>query len=170
VRNDSIVLKDGETIPAGLTIWSAGIQPTELVQNSAFAKDCRGRIVVNSRLQVVGHQDIFGLGDCSFIPEKEYPTTAQVAQQQGKYLGKALNEWARGVAPKPFWYLHQGMLAYIGNNKALAETPAGGLRGWMAWLMWRSVYLTKLVSLRNKVLVVFDWCKARLFGRDLSHF
>lgn len=170
VRADSVVLKDGKVIPAGLTIWSAGIRPTELVSSSAFSKDPKGRIVVNNRLQVVDQHDIFALGDCSFIPGKEYPTTAQVAQQQGKYLGKSLNVWAREGTPKPFWYLHQGMLAYIGNRKGLAETPAGGLRGWMAWLMWRSVYLTKLVSLRNKVLVLFDWCKARMFGRDLSHF
>lgn len=170
VRDDCVVLKDGEVIPAGLTIWSAGIRPTELVDTTDFSKDPRGRIVVNSRLQVTYHQDIFALGDCSFIPGKEYPTTAQVAQQQGKYLGKELNTWAAGRTPKPFWYLHQGMLAYIGNRKGLAETPGGGLSGWVAWLMWRSVYLTKLVSLRNKVLVLFDWCKARLFGRDLSHF
>ena len=170
VRDDSVVLNDGEVIPAGLTIWSAGIRPTELAQNTPFTKEARGRIVVNSRLQVADHQDIFALGDCSFIPGKEYPTTAQVAQQQGKYLGKALDVWARGETHKPFWYFHQGMLAYVGNRKGLAETPAGGLRGWMAWLMWRWVYLTKLVSLRNKVLVVFDWLKARLFGRDLSHF
>jgi NADH:ubiquinone reductase (non-electrogenic) len=170
VREGAVVLKEGEVIPAGVTIWSAGIRPTELVDKCDFSKDPRGRIVVNSRLQVVDHQDIFALGDCSFIPGREYPTTAQVAQQQGKYLGKALNAWTRGETPKPFWYFHQGMLAYVGNGKGLAETPAGGLRGWVAWLMWRSVYLTKLVSLRNKVLVLFDWSKARLFGRDLSHF
>lgn len=170
VREGCVVLQDGEVIPAGVTVWSAGIRPTELIEKSAFSKDSRGRIVVNSRLQATFAQDVFAVGDCSFIPGKEYPTTAQVAQQQGKYLGKALNAWAKGVTPPPFWYLHQGMLAYIGNRKALAETPGGGIRGWMAWLMWRSVYLTKLVSLRNKVLVLFDWCKARLFGRDLSHF
>lgn len=170
VREDCVVLKDGEIIPAGITIWSAGIRPTELIEKSSFSKDNRGRIVVNSRLQATYQHDIFALGDCSFIPGKEYPTTAQVAQQQGKYLGKALNSWAKGQTPPPFWYLHQGMLAYIGNRKGLAETPGGGLRGWVAWLMWRSVYITKLVSLRNKVLVLFDWCKARIFGRDLSHF
>jgi NADH:ubiquinone reductase (non-electrogenic) len=170
VREDAVVLSDGEVLPAGMTIWSAGIRPTDLAQSITFSKDTRGRIVVNSYLQTADHQDIFALGDCSFIPGKEYPTTAQVAQQQGKYLGKALNVWAKGGTPRPFWYFHQGMLAYVGNNKGLAETPAGGLRGWMAWIMWRWVYLTKLVSLRNKVLVVFDWLKARLFGRDLSQF
>lgn len=171
VREDCIVLKGGEEVPAGITVWSAGIRATDLVKRSPFELDRRGRIVVNSRLQVMYHNDIFALGDCSFIPGKEYATTAQVAQQQGKYLGKALNTWARGETPAPFWYLHQGMLAYIGAGKGLAETPLGsGLRGWIAWIMWRSVYLTKLVSIRNKVLVLFDWAKARIFGRELSTF
>ena len=44
--------------------------------------------------------------------------------------------------------------------------PAGIAAG----LFWRSVYLTKLVSLANKAKVLFDWVKARLFGRDLSRF
>lgn len=169
VKAQSVLLRSGEEIPAGLTVWSAGIAPRDIVRMSPFALDPRGRIVVNSRLQVDGYPDIFALGDCSLVSGKDYATTAQVAQQQGKYLGRALNRWAKAKTPRPFWYLHQGMLAYIGNRKALAETPGGGLRGWVAWLMWRSVYLTKLVSVRNKVLVLFDWAKSRIFGRDLSH-
>jgi NADH:ubiquinone reductase (non-electrogenic) len=171
VKSDAVVLKSGEEIPSGLTIWSAGVTTQPFVKSSPFALTDNGRIIVNEKLQVADHENVFALGDCASVAGKNYPTTAQVAQQQGKYLGKALNTWARGVSPKPFWYLHQGMLAYIGSSKGLAETPGGGgLRGWVAWLMWRSVYLTKLVSLRNKVLVLFDWLKARLFGRDLSQF
>lgn len=168
VRADSVVLRGGEEIPAGLTVWSAGIAPRDFIKSAPFNFDVRGRIVVDSRLRVENYPGIFALGDCAAVTGKEYATTAQVAQQQGRYLGKALNLWAKGRTPRAFWYLHQGMLAYIGNRKALAETPGGGLRGFIAWMMWRSVYLTKLVSIRNKVLVLFDWAKARIFGRDLS--
>ena len=34
----------------------------------------------------------------------------------------------------------------------------------------RGVYLTKQVSFRNRVLILFDWIKAQVFGRDLSNF
>lgn len=34
----------------------------------------------------------------------------------------------------------------------------------------RSVYITKQVSFRNRVLILFDWMKAQVFGRDLSNF
>jgi NADH:ubiquinone reductase (non-electrogenic) len=62
------------------------------------------------------------------------------------------------------------MLAYIGAGKALADLPHVRWSGRSAWIFWRSVYLTKLVGLANKVKVLFDWAKARAFGRDLSRF
>ena len=62
------------------------------------------------------------------------------------------------------------MLAYIGGGRALAQVSGVEWSGRGAWLFWRSVYLTKLVSLSNKVKVLFDWFKARAFGRDLSRF
>jgi hypothetical protein len=55
-------------------------------------------------------------------------------------------------------------------GKALADLPQAKWAGWTAWLFWRSVYITKLVSFSNKVKVLFDWLKAQMFGRDLSRF
>lgn len=71
---------------------------------------------------------------------------------------------------EPFRFQNSGMLAYIGGRQALADLPHVKWSGRAAWLFWRSVYLTKLVSPANKVKVLFDWIKARLFGRDLSRF
>lgn len=170
VRNDAVLLASGEVLPSGLTIWSAGIASQPFLKETLLPLNERGQVCVDSHLCVIPFSGIFALGDCAVVSGKGYPTTAQVAQQQGKYLGNALNTRVRGKTPRPFRYFHQGMLAYIGNNKGLADTPGGGMRGWVAWLMWRSVYFTKLVSLRNKVLVLFDWFKARCFGRDLSEF
>jgi NADH:ubiquinone reductase (non-electrogenic) len=49
--------------------------------------------------------------------------------------------------------------------------PVGvNLYGSLAFLLWRSVYITKQVSFRNRVLILFDWMKAQVFGRDLSQF
>jgi NADH dehydrogenase FAD-containing subunit len=75
---------------------------------------------------------------------------------------------------KPFEFLSLGIMAYVGNEKALvsAEVLDGRLdiAGAFAFLLWRSVYITKQVSTRNRVLILFDWLKTRLFGRDLSQF
>ena len=113
---------------------------------------------------------LFALGDCSSVEGKNYPATAQVAQQAGQYLADALSRIARGLPVRAFRYKHYGMLAYIGSSKALADLSTIKGRGFSTWLFWRSAYLTRLVSLKNKVLVIFDWTKTFIFGRDISRF
>lgn len=67
-------------------------------------------------------------------------------------------------------------MAYVGSSKAAIDTqksvgPAEvAFYGNFAFLLWRSVYITKQVSFRNRVLILFDWLKTRVFGRDLSMF
>ncbi|KAJ8082410.1 NADH:ubiquinone oxidoreductase [Marasmius tenuissimus] len=73
---------------------------------------------------------------------------------------------------RPFHYSHQGSLAYIGSDKAIADLPfANGniaTGGVMTFLFWRSAYISTLFSLRNRVLVANDWLMTKIFGRDLS--
>ena len=39
------------------------------------------------------HQSgVYALGDCGYIAERPLPCTAQAADQQAKYLARALNE------------------------------------------------------------------------------
>ncbi|KAH8672710.1 hypothetical protein BGZ60DRAFT_373756 [Tricladium varicosporioides] len=73
---------------------------------------------------------------------------------------------------KPFHYTHQGSLAYIGSERAVADVSwlngnfATG--GGLTYLFWRSAYLSMCFSTRNRVLVVLDWLKSKAFGRDVS--
>lgn len=73
---------------------------------------------------------------------------------------------------KPFQYSHQGSLAYIGSEKAVADVSwwNGNLAtgGSMTYLFWRSAYLSMCFSTRNRVLVLVDWFKSKVFGRDVS--
>ncbi|PWY73164.1 NADH-ubiquinone oxidoreductase C3A11.07 [Aspergillus sclerotioniger CBS 115572] len=72
----------------------------------------------------------------------------------------------------PFQYSHQGSLAYIGKERAVADISwlSGNIAsgGTMTYLFWRSAYLSMCFSTRNRVLVAVDWIKAKLFGRDVS--
>jgi len=92
----------------------------------------------------------------------------------------------------PFEYSHQGSLAYIGSERAVADISwfSGNIAsgGTMTYLFWRSAYLSMVFSskfpssctssngcvtnarclARNKVLVVVDWVKSKVFGRDVS--
>ncbi|KAJ7254631.1 pyridine nucleotide-disulfide oxidoreductase-domain-containing protein [Mycena haematopus] len=73
---------------------------------------------------------------------------------------------------RPFSYSHQGTLAYIGSDKAIADLPFlnGSLAsgGFLTFYFWRSAYLSTLFSLRNRTLVATDWMRTKIFGRDVS--
>lgn len=170
VEAEHIVLKDGSRIPYGLLVWSAGIAPTSLVQSLPFAKDRSSRIITDEQFHVKGFGHVFAVGDCAVIENFPLLATAQAAQQTGQYLARYLNRLANGKPVYNFRYQHRGTLAYIGSHRALADLPQFKLRGFTTWIFWRSAYFTKLVSLKNKILVVFDWLKAFVFGRDTSRF
>jgi NADH:ubiquinone reductase (non-electrogenic) len=170
ITKDKIFLKDGSSIEYSLLVWAAGNTAVPLVTNSDLPRDKKNKILTDPFFKVLGQDKIFSIGDCTEIQNNPLPATAQVAQQQGNYLGKFFNQLAKNKQPEPFDYKSMGMLAYIGSHKALADTPQFKGTGFKSWLFWRSVYITKLVSLKNKILVLFDWFKNFLFGRDVSKF
>jgi NADH dehydrogenase FAD-containing subunit len=170
IEPNAVLLQGGERIDCGLILWAAGNAPVPFVKTLGTPLDRRGRLVVDDHLRLPGREDAFALGDCATVGEPPLPATAQVAQQQGKYLAKALDRRRQGRPVEAFRFRAQGMLAYIGGGQALADLPQVKWSGRGAWLFWRSVYITKLVSPANKIKVLFDWIKARLFGRDLSRF
>lgn len=165
-----LYLKDGSELPYGLLLWSTGNGPTKFIESVQLPKDNRSRILIDKFFRVKGFENIYALGDCSIIEGNPLAATSQVAQQQGKYLAKALTQRARKETAEPFRYKHLGMLAYVGDNKALADLEGVKGRGWTTWLFWRSAYLTRIVSFRNKFSIAVDWTKAMVFGRDISQF
>jgi NADH:ubiquinone reductase (non-electrogenic) len=166
----TVTLADGTTFSYGLLLWSAGNGPTEFVEELQLTKDGRGLLLADSFLRVKGHPDIYALGDCATVENFRMPATAQVAQQQGRYLARQFNARALRKPSAPFRYRSLGMLAYIGNHRALADLEAYKGKGWTTWLFWRSAYITRIISVKNKLLVLFDWFKALVFGRDISQF
>ncbi|KAH8895734.1 nucleotide-binding domain-containing protein [Thozetella sp. PMI_491] len=115
------------------------------------------------------------------------PATAQRADQQGKYLAHKFNKLARAAQGlqanqiqdgdvdaavyKAFEYHHLGSLAYIGNSAVFdwgeGWNMAGGL--WAVYA-WRSIYFAESVSLRTRMLLMMDWAKRALFGRDMMSY
>lgn len=170
VRARQVVLANGDVLEAGLIVWSTGIGATPLVHALPFPKDRAQRLVTDASFLVDPAARIYAIGDCATRAGDALPATAQVAQQEGDYLARHFNDLARGRTPRVFKYRNMGMLAYIGGHRALADLPQFKGKGYTTWLFWRSAYITKLVSFKNKVLVVFDWFKTLVFGRDISRF
>jgi len=169
VSKGRLELDNGETIPYGTLIWSTGVGPRPLIQDSSFEKK-NGRLVTDQYLRVHGHENIYALGDCAAIEDNILPPTAQVAQQQGKYLADSFNNMISKTPVKPFQYKFLGLMTYVGSSKSLIDSPAIKGSGFIAWLTWRTAYLTKLGSLKNRLQVPFDWLRCLIFGRDVTTF
>ena len=153
-------------------------------------------IIVDEKFRVRGleHQNnVFAIGDCAIV--KGCSPTAQAAYQQGKYLGRLLREVHNSSTitsdadmhtenvisqHKNFNFHNYGALAYVGTSKGVAElktvlwsgseseTSSTVVEGGRAFIIWRSLYFSKLLSDRNKAQVAFDWLKCGVFGRDIS--
>ncbi|EGC35739.1 hypothetical protein DICPUDRAFT_97816 [Dictyostelium purpureum] len=173
VFDEYVLLADGTKIPYGLLVWSTGIGANPLIKNSPFEKDPHtGRILVDKHLRVKNFNNIYCFGDCSIVEGENYPLTAQVASQEGVYLAKEFNNKEREHPrqPQEFKFKFMGLLAYIGNKNSLFQTPLFDLSGFIAFLTWRSAYLTRLGSWRAKMMVPMDWLRTIVFGRDISNF
>ncbi|KAI0834818.1 FAD/NAD(P)-binding domain-containing protein [Hypoxylon sp. FL0890] len=112
--------------------------------------------------------DVYGIGDCTMISGMSLPATAQVASQQATHLAKRLNKG--DVEQTPFKFRNLGTMTYLGNWTAIHQSSADELKGWMAWVLWRTAYLTRSMSVRNKITVPFYWAISWIFGRDISRF
>lgn len=115
--------------------------------------------------------DVYVIGDCAVVEEdRVLPKTAQVASQQAAYLARQLNKHGGAPADKPFRFRNWGTLTYLGGWKAIHQSSADQLRGWLAWVLWRGAYLTRSMSWRNKLLVPVYWFVTWVFGRGISRF
>lgn len=183
--------KEIETIPYGLLVWATGNAVRSVVRDlmnqlPAQAQSRRG-LLVNEYLVVNGTENVWAVGDCAIA---NYAPTAQVAGQEGAFLGRLFNTMAKSEALEkelenlseaqsqakgdearnqildeirerqkqlrrnkqigPFQYSHQGSLAYIGKERAVADISwlSGNIAsgGTMTYLFWRSAYLSMCFS------------------------
>ncbi|POO03668.1 FAD/NAD(P)-binding domain containing protein [Trema orientale] len=187
VHPKKIVLNDGTDVPYGLLVWSTGVGPSDFVKSLHIPKSAGGRIGVDEWMRVPSVEDVFALGDCAGFLEQTgkpvLPALAQVAERQGKFLVELFNKIGKQNGGKafsakdipfgePFVYKHLGSMASVGRYKALVDLRQSkdakgvSLAGFLSWLIWRSAYLTRVVSWRNRFYVAVNWATTLVFGRD----
>ena len=166
-----VALDDGTKIATRMLIWTAGTTPPPLLSTLPCAKQ-RGRIVANDCLQVPDWPGVWALGDCALVPDalnpgKFYPPTAQHAIRQAAVLANNIVAAMRGQVPQPFKFKIIGLLATIGRRHGVAEIFGWQFSGYIAWLLWRAIYLSKLPGLQKKVRIALDWTLDLIFSKDL---
>ena len=162
----AVVAHDGqdEAIAARTVLWTAGVKASPLGQALADATgaplDRGGRVQVQPDLSVPGHPEIFVIGDLAHFAhqgDKPLPGVAQVAIQQGQYVGELVKRRQRGRRMPDFRYHDKGNIAVIARGAAVAEVGRFRFGGWFAWQLWAYIHLVHQMELENRLLVLVQW-------------
>ena len=165
-----VELSNGRSIPATTVIWTAGAKPSPVIESLRYEKQ-RGRLLVDECLAVPGVPGLWAVGDCAAVPDGTggfYPPTAQHGMREAVVAAKNIAHAVDGEPLKPFHYNTIGMLASIGHHSGVAMLFGVKFSGFIAWWMWRSVYVLKLPRLAKKIRVMMDWTLDLFFGRDIE--
>jgi len=174
VSDNGVVLSDGTMIHARTIVWTAGTAPSPIIATLPCEK-VQGKIMVNDCFEVPGYPGVYGLGDSALVPDLETgkgcPPTAQHALRQGKVLAKNIAAAVHGTGERrPFRYRSIGALAAIGHRTGVAKVFGVNFSGFVAWWLWRTVYLAKLPRAEKKIRVMLDWTLDLFFSKDLVQF
>ena len=177
VTASRVMLSDGSAIEANTVVTSIGNAPNPVVMDlckQIGIEAPRGRVPTDPTMRVAGLPNLWAAGDGASVPwddkgeVKVSPQTAQFAFRQGTLLGKNIRRVLIGAEPQPFKYRYMGQLATIGDRAAVAEILGMHFKGFIAWWMWRTIYLAKLPGVRRKLRVMIDWTFDLIFPRDIS--
>jgi len=169
---DRAVLTDRGEIPCRTFFWAAGITAPAQVRALPGEHAPNGALIVDDHLRLPDHPEVFVVGDVAWAfdaaTHQPIPPTAQAAEHEGAYVGRAIAAAIQGQAAPPFRFHPLGHLALLGNYTGVAEIGPFTFTGLPAWVMWHSYYLAHIPSWRNRVHLLADWLLSWLTGPDTT--
>ena len=170
---DHVLLSDNTIIPCATLIWAGGVVVDPLISTLKCEHGQSGRVIVDQYMRLKDHPNVFALGDCANLVDSKtntiYPTTAQIAIRQAKLVSENLVAAIGGNTNlmKPFLYHNKGVMATIGKRTGVALLNGRKVRGFSAWVLWRSFYWAHLPTREKKIKVGFDWLLSFIFRADI---
>jgi NADH dehydrogenase len=168
---NGVVLSSGEKLLTGTVICTVGNAPHPLMAKIPIPQD-RGRIRVDATLQIEGTTNLWAMGDAALVPDTRRggwcPPTAQYALRQGRQCAHNVLAAIQAKPKRQFQFGGFGQMAVVGRHCGIAQIFGFKIAGFLAWALWRWVYLMKLPGLRCKVHVGIDWLLEVIFPRDIT--
>lgn len=180
VTERGVRLASGESIPAELVVWAAGVKAPD------FLKDLDGletnhinQLVVRDTLQTTRDEGIFALGDCAACPweskEGNVPPRAQAAHQQASFLLKQIRRRIAGEAMLHWRYQDFGSLVSLGEYSTVGSLMGGliggslTIQGYFARMMYLSLYKMHEYALHGPAKVALDTLARMITRRTEPH-
>jgi NADH dehydrogenase len=166
-------LSDGAAIHTNTLVWTAGTSPNPLLEKIPCSKE-RGRLLVNECLELQAWPGVWALGDCAAASDRRaggfHPPTAQHALREAKVVAHNVIASIRGQPQNEFDISTIAQLAAIGRRTGVANVLGVKFSGFIAWWLWRTIYLSKLPRFEKKLRAAFDWSRDLIFSKDLVQF
>lgn len=173
-----VALSDGDSFPADTIVWTAGVKPAPMLNQTDLPRDDRGRVTCLPTLQVVDAAGAvvpgaWSAGDCSAVPDLAGPPgafcspSAQHAVRQARRMADNIALVLRGRPPVAYRHKHVGSVASLGLHKGVAQVYGVKLTGLPAWFMHRTYHMSRIPSFNRKVRVVVDWSLALFLRREV---
>jgi len=159
----------GQWISSESIFWAAGVQARQIPILPPQPQDRAGRIIVESDLTLRGFPNAFVVGDMAHVSlgeSKTIPGVAPAAIQMGFHVAHSIRKNTR----RNFKYLDKGLMATIGKNKAVMQSPGLFIKvdGRIAWWAWLLIHVLYLVGFRNRLSVMSQWVWSYLFSKHGS--
>ena len=170
VHADRIVDSDDKVVGCSTVIWTAGIAPSPVLgQLNGLPLNKFGGLECASDYSAVGLDGVWGLGDCASVPGadgKPMPPLAQIAIRQAPQVAANISLVEKGRPTKPGEVHLQGVLVPLGRHRGVAQIKGIRVHGFLAWAMWRAIYLLKTPRLGRRISVLLDWTLNMFFRKD----
>ncbi|QHT70946.1 NAD(P)/FAD-dependent oxidoreductase [Rhodocytophaga rosea] len=161
----TVTLDSGEKLISRTMIWAAGVAgaPIEGIRKESIVRGNRFKVDTYNRVE--GYDNIFAIGDIAAMVTEEnpqgHPMMAQPAMQQGRLLGKNLQNIIVSKPLKPFEYSDKGSMATVGRNHAVADLKVMKkeyrTQGLIAWFIWMFIHLISVIGFKNRFFVLMNW-------------
>lgn len=145
VHPDHVVLSDHSRVDTRTVAWVTGVTAAPLIQTLGLPTE-KGRLKVQTDLQVPGHPDVFAAGDAAAVPDvtqpgKITPPTAQHAIRQGKVLADNVAASLGRGKKRDYKHRNMGLVVDLGPHQAVANPLNIQLSGYPAKFVTRAYHL-----------------------------
>ncbi len=168
--SDEALLTGGERIGCKTLVATVPASPHPLVESLSVPKTSNGRIQVGPTLAAAGSTRIWALGDCAAVPAPDgglAPPTAQHAVRQAQVIAWNIVAALRGGATKTYAFRGLGKMGSLGRRSAVADVLGVKMRGFLAWFLWRTIYLFKMPGWGRRLKVAVSWALDLLLPPEL---
>jgi len=162
--------KQTQVIQTRTTIATVPAGPHPLLSMLPLPQE-HGRIKVDEGMEVPEAPGVWALGDCALVKQVDgnfSPATAQHALRQAKTCAQNILASMRGTKKRVFTFTGLGKMGSLGRRSAVAEIFGIRLKGLIAWMLWRGVYVTKFPGFDGQLRLIVDWILDVFLPRDIT--